>query len=40
VANNDVFFSHRKEQGITGRMLAVIGFHSGEKKNHRIKSYG
>jgi YfiH family protein len=26
VANNDVFFSHRKEQGITGRMLAVIGF--------------
>ena len=32
VANNYVFFSHRKEQGITGRMLAVIGFHSGEKK--------
>jgi YfiH family protein len=26
VANNDLFFSHRKEQGITGRMLAVIGF--------------
>ncbi len=26
VENNDVFFSHRKEQGITGRMLAVIGF--------------
>ena len=26
VANNDVFFSHRKEQGVTGRMLAVIGF--------------
>ena len=26
VANNDMFFSHRKEQGITGRMLAVIGF--------------
>jgi YfiH family protein len=26
VANNDVFYSHRKEQGITGRMLAVIGF--------------
>jgi hypothetical protein len=40
VANNDVFFSHRKERGITGRMLAVIGFHSGEKNNHRIKSYG
>jgi YfiH family protein len=26
VANNDAFFSHRKEQGITGRMLAVVGF--------------
>ncbi|MEY4953975.1 MAG: hypothetical protein RI981_60 [Bacteroidota bacterium] len=26
VANNDLFFSHRKENGITGRMLAVIGF--------------
>jgi YfiH family protein len=26
VANNDLFYSHRKEQGITGRMLAVIGF--------------
>ncbi len=26
VANNDVFYSHRKENGITGRMLAVIGF--------------
>lgn len=26
VANNDVFYSHRKEQGVTGRMLAVIGF--------------
>ena len=26
VANNDAFYSHRKEQGITGRMLAVIGF--------------
>lgn len=26
VANNNVFFSHRKEKGITGRMLAVIGF--------------
>ena len=26
VANNDVFYSHRKEKGITGRMLAVIGF--------------
>ena len=26
VANNDLFFPHRKEQGITGRMLAVIGF--------------
>jgi YfiH family protein len=26
VANNDVFFSHRSEKGITGRMLAVIGF--------------
>lgn len=26
VVNNDVFYSHRKEQGITGRMLAVIGF--------------
>jgi len=28
VANNDVFFSHRNEKGITGRMLAVIGFQS------------
>jgi hypothetical protein len=26
VANNDVFFSHRSEKGITGRMLAVVGF--------------
>jgi copper oxidase (laccase) domain-containing protein len=26
VANNDVFYSHRKENGTTGRMLAVIGF--------------
>jgi YfiH family protein len=26
VANNDVFYSHRKENGITGRMLAVVGF--------------
>ena len=26
VANNDVFYSHRKEKGITGRMLAVVGF--------------
>jgi hypothetical protein len=26
VANNDVFFSHRNEKGITGRMLAVVGF--------------
>jgi len=25
VANNDLFFSHRKEQGKTGRMMAVIG---------------
>lgn len=25
VANNDMFFSHRLEKGITGRMLAVIG---------------
>lgn len=25
VANNESFFSHRKEKGITGRMLAVIG---------------
>ncbi len=26
VEQNDVFFSHRKEKGITGRMLAVVGF--------------
>ncbi len=26
VANNDDYFSHRHEKGITGRMLAVIGF--------------
>ncbi|HSH65140.1 MAG TPA: peptidoglycan editing factor PgeF [Bacteroidia bacterium] len=25
VKNNDLFFSHRKEQGKTGRMMAVIG---------------
>lgn len=25
VANNDLFFSHRKEKGKTGRMMAVIG---------------
>lgn len=30
VSNNDVFFSHRKEQGITGRMLALIGFQQRE----------
>lgn len=26
IENNDLFFSHRKEKGITGRMLALIGF--------------
>ncbi len=26
IENNDLFFSHRKEKGITGRMLAIIGF--------------
>lgn len=26
VENNSDFFSHRKENGVTGRMLAVIGF--------------
>ncbi len=26
VKNNDLFYSHRNEKGITGRMLAVIGF--------------
>jgi YfiH family protein len=26
VEHKDVFFSHRREKGITGRMLAVIGF--------------
>jgi polyphenol oxidase len=30
VANNDVFYSHRKENGTTGRMLAVIGFQRRE----------
>jgi copper oxidase (laccase) domain-containing protein len=25
VKNNDLFFSHRKENGKTGRMMAVIG---------------
>lgn len=25
IENNDLFFSHRKEKGITGRMLAIIG---------------
>jgi hypothetical protein len=28
IADNDKFFSYRKEKGITGRMLAVIGFRS------------
>lgn len=28
VGNNDRFFSHRKENGITGRMMAVIGLTS------------
>jgi hypothetical protein len=27
IENNDLFFSHRKEKGVTGRMLAIIGFH-------------
>ncbi|MFM1836517.1 MAG: hypothetical protein RJA04_1205 [Bacteroidota bacterium] len=27
VEQNDVFFSHRQEKGITGRMLAGVGFH-------------
>jgi len=26
IENNDLFFSHRKEKGNTGRMLAIIGF--------------
>ena len=26
IENNDLFFSHRKEKGATGRMLALIGF--------------
>ena len=26
IKNNDLFFSHRKEKGVTGRMLALIGF--------------
>jgi YfiH family protein len=26
VEDNDLFFSHRKEKGVTGRMLAVIGW--------------
>ena len=26
VADNEMFYSHRKERGITGRMLAVVGF--------------
>jgi YfiH family protein len=26
VVDNDLFFSHRKEKGVTGRMLAVIGW--------------
>lgn len=25
IENNDLFFSHRKEKGVTGRMMAVIG---------------
>ncbi|RXK49831.1 peptidoglycan editing factor PgeF [Aquirufa rosea] len=28
VEHNEHFFSHRKEQGITGRMLALAGFHA------------
>ena len=30
VKNNDRYFSHRKEKGVTGRMLAVIGLHETE----------
>ena len=26
IENNGLFFSHRKEKGVTGRMLAIIGF--------------
>jgi YfiH family protein len=26
IENNDLFFSYRKEKGVTGRMLALIGF--------------
>jgi copper oxidase (laccase) domain-containing protein len=26
IADNERFFSYRKERGVTGRMLAVIGF--------------
>jgi YfiH family protein len=26
VGNNELFYSHRKEKGVTGRMLAVIGW--------------
>lgn len=29
VLNNDLFFSHRLEKGITGRMMAVIGLQAG-----------
>jgi YfiH family protein len=32
VEHNDLFFSHRQEKGVTGRMLAVIGFQLREKK--------
>ncbi|HZH67950.1 MAG TPA: laccase domain-containing protein, partial [Chitinophagales bacterium] len=28
VLNNDLYFSYRKEQGQTGRMLAVVGVKS------------
>lgn len=31
VVHNDDYFSHRKEQGITGRMMGVIGLRANEK---------
>jgi len=37
IENNNTFFSHRKEKGVTGRMMAVIGLRS-TKEYSRVSS--
>ena len=34
VGNNNTFFSHRKEKGVTGRMMAVIGLRPTKEYSH------